>query len=83
MYPLFVILLHSLGHECPFAIQVHHNRQQMDLAGESRPTQIQFIIKRRSPIPSGKSALKTTSIKVNLIPRHQVFEEYLNVEIFL
>lgn len=29
----------------------------MDLAGESRPTQIQFVIKRRSPMPSGKSAL--------------------------
>ena len=54
----------------------------MDLAGESRPTQIQFVIKRRSPMPSGKSALKTTSIKVNLIPRHPVFEEYLHVEIF-
>ena len=33
-------------------------------------------------MPSGKSALKTTSIKVNLIPRHPVFEEYLHVEIF-
>ena len=70
----------SPGHECPFAIQVHHNRQQMDLAGESRPTQIQFVIKRRSPMPSGKSALKTTArIIVNFIPRpfhHPVFEEY-------
>jgi hypothetical protein len=33
---------------------MHHNRQQMDVSGDTRPTQLQFIIKRKTAIPTGE-----------------------------
>lgn len=47
------------GHEHPFGIQSHHNRQN-DLAaagyvaGEQKPTQLEFYIKRKNPPVTGE-----------------------------
>ncbi|XP_064404393.1 uncharacterized protein LOC135349721 isoform X2 [Halichondria panicea] len=44
-----------IGHEHPFAIQMCHNRQQMDYMGDAKPIQLQFVIKRKSAISNGPS----------------------------
>ena len=35
------------GHESPFAIQTYHNRLQMDLSGDGKPQQLDFILRRK------------------------------------
>lgn len=47
------------GFECPFAIQSHHNRHQIDLSGDMRPQQLEFVIRRKSSNPVSQSSRHT------------------------
>ena len=42
---IFIIIF--TGHECIFAIQSHHNRHQIDLANDSHPQQLEFVVRRK------------------------------------
>lgn len=47
--------LYSLGYECIFAIQANHNRQQLEFSNDSHPQQLEFVVRRKSPLTSSAS----------------------------
>ena len=42
------------GHEHPFAIQAQHNRQVEGYVGDQKPAQMEFYLKRKTPMAPGK-----------------------------
>ena len=42
------------GHEHPFAIQAHHNRQLEGYVGDQKPVQMEFYIKRKNTPSPGE-----------------------------
>jgi hypothetical protein len=46
------------GYECIFAIQSHHNRQQLDLNADTRPQQLEFVIRKKTQSLNSSSSKK-------------------------